>query len=82
MQICDKAGADAHARIFAPDTEAVYYDTPDDAIERIEHYLRHDDERIAIARRGFERYWSEYEVDTNLLRLLRWAETLRQPTTR
>jgi spore maturation protein CgeB len=82
MQICDKAGADAHAQIFAPDSEAVYYDTLDDAIERIEHYLRHDDERIAIARRGFERYWSEYEFDTNLLRLLRWAETLRQPTTR
>jgi spore maturation protein CgeB len=77
MQLCDKAGGGAHARIFTPDVEAVYYDSLDDAIERIEHYLRHDDERLAIARRGFERYWAEYAFDTNLLRLLRWAETLR-----
>jgi len=79
LQVCDKAGADAHAGIFAPDAEAVFYDSLDDAIERIEHYAARPDERIAIARRGFERYWSEYEFDVNLLRLLRWAETLRDP---
>jgi len=77
MQVCDKAGADAHELIFAPGTEAVYYDTFDDAIERIEYYLAHEDERAAIARRGFERYWRDYEFDANLVRLLKWAETLR-----
>ncbi len=77
MMVCDKAGADAHARIFQPDTEAVYYDSFEDAIERIEYYLHHDEERVRIARRGFERYWSDYEWEANLLRLLKWAESLR-----
>lgn len=77
MMVCDKAGADAHAQIFQPDKEAVYYDTPKQAIELIEHYLRHDDERIAIAQAGFERYWKDYEWESNLLRFLNWADGLR-----
>ncbi|HEX7156002.1 MAG TPA: glycosyltransferase [Burkholderiaceae bacterium] len=78
MMVCDKGGADGHARIFRPDEEAVYYDSLDDAIERIDYYLRHDDERVSIARRGFARYWADYEWEGNLLRLLRWAESLRR----
>lgn len=76
MMICDKASADAHARIFKPNQEAVYYDTIDQAIELIEYYLGNHDERIRIAKSGFERYWQDYEAETNLLKLLDWAASI------
>lgn len=77
MMICDKAGAEGHTRIFEPDREAVYYDTLSQAIELIEHYLENDEERIRIAQGGFERYWRDYEKDSNLLKFLHWCEKIR-----
>src|SRR5262249_1934483 len=41
MLLCDKAGLDAHERIFEPDKEAVFYDSMKDAIDKIEYYLEH-----------------------------------------
>jgi len=76
MMICDKAGADGHERIFKPDREAIYYDTLGQAIELIEHYLHNDDERIRIAQAGFDRYWRDYEWESNLLRFLDWSMAL------
>lgn len=76
MLISDKGGANGHAKIFEPDREAVYYDTIDEAIELIEYFLTHDEERIRIAKAGFERYWKDYEWEKNLLRFLKWAESL------
>lgn len=78
MMVCDKAGADAHAKIFEPDVEAVYYDSINQAIELIEYYLAHDEERIRIARAGFERSWRDYEWENNLRRFLDWASQLRE----
>jgi ribosome-associated translation inhibitor RaiA len=78
MQLCDKAARDAHVQIFAPDTEAVYYDSVEDAIEKIEYYLNHDKERRAIARAGCERFWADYEWEANLLRFLDWAVSVRR----
>lgn len=76
LMVCDKAGANAHARIFEPGTEAVYYDSVNEAISLIEHYLIHEDERIAIAKSGYERYWKDYEWEGNLKRFLDWASGL------
>jgi glycosyl transferase family 1 len=73
MQLCDKAARNAHEKIFAPGTEAVYYDSVEDAIEKIEYYLAHEKERLAIARAGCERFWADYEWEPNLLRFLDWA---------
>lgn len=81
LMVCDKGAADGHARIFTPDQEAVYYDTLDQAIELIEHYLVHEDERVCIAKAGFERYWRDYEWEANLLRFLNWADGLRRNAT-
>jgi spore maturation protein CgeB len=78
MMICDKAGADGHARIFDPGREAIYYDTPGQAIELIEHYLNNDEERIRIAQGGFDRYWRDYEWESNLLRFLDWGIALNR----
>jgi spore maturation protein CgeB len=77
MMVCDKAAANAHARIFEPDREAVYYDSIEQAIEAIEYYLAHDEERVRIAKAGFERFWRDYEWESNLLKFLKWCESLR-----
>lgn len=77
MMVCDKAAADGHARIFQPGIEAVYYDTLEKAIELIEYYLAHEDERVRIANAGFDRFWRCYEWENNLISFLYWCETLR-----
>jgi len=76
MLLCDKGARDAHAQIFAPDTEAVYYDSVEDAIEKAEYYLTHEKERLAIARAGCERFWTDYEWETSMLNFLNWAGSL------
>lgn len=77
MMLCDKAAADTHARIFAPGTEAVYYDNLEQAIEQIEYYLSHDEERVQIAQAGYARYWRDYQWEPNLVRFLDWASSIR-----
>ena len=76
MLLCDKAGMDAHERIFAPDKEAVYYDSSEDAIAKIEYYLKHDGEREKIARAGFARVHCDYDGETNMKKFLDWAISL------
>lgn len=76
MLLCDKGARNAHEQIFAPGTEAVYYDSTEDAIEKAEHYLVHAEERIAIARAGCERFWRDYEWETNMLNFLNWAVSI------
>lgn len=78
LMVCDKAAANAHARIFEPGTEVVYYDSVDEAIDLIEYYLIHDDERVRIAQAGYERYWQDYEWEANLKKLLDWAAALQK----
>jgi hypothetical protein len=43
------------AEIFEPGREVVTYRTPAELVERVRHYLAHDDERRAIAAAGQER---------------------------
>lgn len=78
MMVCDKAAASTHASIFEPGTEAVYYDGVGEAIELIEHYLAHDDERAGIAKAGFQRFWRDYQWEPNLLRFLNWASSIQR----
>lgn len=80
LMVCDKAAANTHARIFEPNTEAVYYDSLNEAIDLIEYYLTHDEERIRIAQAGYERYWKDYEWENNMKKFLDWASTLRHST--
>jgi len=78
LMVCDKAGANAHAKIFEPNTEAVYYESINDAIDLMEYYLLHNDERSRIARAGYERYWRDYQWEPNLRHFLDWASTLKK----
>lgn len=76
LLLCDKAGLNAHAQIFEPDKEAVFYDSIEDAVEKIEYYLQHEDERQRIARAGFARACRDYDGEANLKKLLDWAIVL------
>src|SRR5262249_49747369 len=76
MLLFDKAGLNAHAQIFEPDKEAVFYDSIEDAIEKIEYYLQHEEERQKIARAGFARVVRDYDGETNLKKFLDWAIAL------
>lgn len=77
LMVCDKAAANAHARIFNPDTEAVYYASVDEAIDLVEYYLTHDEERVRIAQAGYMRYWQDYEWESNMKKLFDWAASIR-----
>lgn len=77
MLLCDKAGLNAHERIFEPGKEAVFYDSVDDMIAKIEYYLQHDGEREQIARAGFARAHRDYDGETNFKSFLDWAIGLR-----
>ncbi len=77
LLLSDKGGRDAHARIFTPGEEAVFYDSMDDAVDKIDYYLKNEGERIRIARNGFERVRRDYAWEPNLRGLLDWAMGLR-----
>ena len=77
MLLCDKAARDLHGQIFEPDREAVYYDSTADAIDKIHYYLNHEQERVEIARNGFNRAWKDYNWDSVFLRFLDWASSLK-----
>lgn len=76
LMVCDKAAADAHAHIFEPEIEAVYYDNVDEAIDLIEYYLTHDEKRVRIAQAGYTRYWRDYEWKHNMKKFFDWAITI------
>ncbi|HEY6351158.1 MAG TPA: glycosyltransferase [Candidatus Angelobacter sp.] len=78
MLLCDKAGMNAHEQIFVPGKEAVFYDSIEDAIEKIEYYLHYDEERIRIARAGFSRVHRDYDAESNLKNFLDWAIRLEK----
>lgn len=40
---------------FVPDEDFVFYESKDDLIAKIDYYLTHEDERIQIAKNGFEK---------------------------
>jgi hypothetical protein len=73
MLLCDKAALGMHERIFRPDVEAVYYDSLEDALQKVEYFCNHPAERIAIARAGYERVERDYGFEEILKGLLDWA---------
>lgn len=77
MLLCDKSALGLHAQVFEPNIEAVFYDTIDDAIEKAEYYMAHDDERMEIAQRGFERAWRDYDWEKVFSGFLDWATGLK-----
>lgn len=76
LLLSDKSAKNLHETIFNT-SEAVYYDTPNHAIEIAEYYLNNDEERIKIAKNGFNKFWNTYEYENNFKKFLEWAISLK-----
>lgn len=55
--------------LFGPDELALFHDL-EDARDRIDHFLSHEEERLAYARRGFERVRQEHTYDLRMQEML------------
>ena len=58
MQVCDNKLW--MSRVFEDGKEIVCYETIDEAIEKIEYYLKNEKERIEIAKAAYLRSQNEY----------------------
>ena len=67
MQLSD--GGEYLETWFRRGEEIVQYDTPDDLIEKLEHYLEHGDERRAIALAGYRRVMREHRMSHRMRQL-------------
>ena len=56
---------------FNPGEDLVLYDSKDDLLDKCDYYLKHDEERIKIARSGMERVRNEYNYDIILGEMLK-----------
>lgn len=59
LQVCDQPAL--ASRLFEPDREIICFDTLDEAVEKIEYYLAHDDERKEVAAAGYRRVIKDYK---------------------
>jgi spore maturation protein CgeB len=60
---------------FQPGREVVAYEGEDDLVEKIEHYLRNDDERLEIAAGGQKRTLNEHTYRRRIAELATMLET-------
>lgn len=55
---------------FIPDEDIVLYDSVPDLLNKIDYYLSHDEERIAIAQNGYNKVKNLYSYDERLAQML------------
>ncbi|HKC35123.1 MAG TPA: glycosyltransferase, partial [Chitinophagaceae bacterium] len=67
-------GKNAPIKLFN-DHEVVYYESIDDAIEKVNYYLRNDEERIDIAQRGQIKTLSEFNAEKSAKKLYDFFES-------
>ncbi len=58
---------------FVPGEDIVLYDSIPDLLNKIDYYLEHDDERIAIAKSGYEKVKMYHTYDVKLKKILEIA---------
>ncbi len=54
------------ARHFVPDEDYVYYDGRRDLLDKIDYYLEHEDERVAIAKSAHDKVAREHTFDVRV----------------
>ena len=67
MQISD--GDEYLKEFFNEGQEIIGYSNADDLIDKIRYYLKHEDERIKIARMGYQRAMRDYRIGVLLNRM-------------
>ena len=60
---------DGIEEMFVPGLEIVTFDSPDDMVDKIRHYLTHDDERNAIATEGKKRALADHTYQKRFERM-------------
>ncbi len=58
------------AELFIPGEDIVLYDSIPDLLSKIEYYLEHEDERIQIAKNGYEKVKELHSYDVRLTEIL------------
>lgn len=58
------------AEYFIPGEDLVLYDSVDDLIQKIDYYLSHEEERLQIAKNGYEKIKRYHTYDTRLTEIL------------
>lgn len=62
------------AELFQEDEEIVMFRTPEELVEKVEYYLKHDREREQIARNGHRKVMRCYTYERKVKDLLEWIE--------
>jgi spore maturation protein CgeB len=65
--------------LFAPGEEVVAYEDEYDLVEKLEHYLRHEDERLAVAAAGQRRTLTEHTYRRLMVDLAELLEARLRP---
>ncbi len=57
--------------LYEPGVEAEYFTSIEELLDKADYYLEHDDERCAIAERGYERTKQEHTYDIRIAEMIR-----------
>lgn len=58
------------ARHFVPDEDFVYFEDRNDLLRKIDYYLKHDDERMAIAQNAHDKIAKEHTFDIRVKQII------------
>lgn len=59
--------------IFVPDEDIVLYDSIPDMLAKIDYYLEHEEERVQIAKNGYEKVKEYHSYDVRIVTMLKTA---------
>ena len=62
------------AELFQEDKEIVMFRTPEELVDKVAYYLKHDREREKIAKAGREKVLKCYTYERKLKQLMEWVE--------
>ena len=62
------------AKYFIPNAEIITYHDANDAAEKIKYYLKNENEREKIAKRGYEKVMREHTYEKRFLEIFDFAQ--------
>ncbi|MBW7876010.1 MAG: glycosyltransferase [Candidatus Cloacimonetes bacterium] len=77
MLLCDKASMNSHELIYEPGEEAVYFESMEEAADLTRYFLKHDEQRIRVAKSGHLRFLNSYDSTKVMQTFLSWCLKLK-----
>ena len=65
------------AEYFVPGEEIITYEDANDAAEKIKYYLKNEEEREKIAKKGYERILREHTYEKRFLEIFEFAQNMK-----